>query len=106
MLARASVGPAERLLNMLGEQRACAFVYGAAFAVNVAACLLLIPRFGAVGAACATAAAIVVESVLLFLVIRIRLGIHSFIWRWPSGAGPAAADVSLAAVRIVQTKVP
>ena len=28
LLARASVGPAERLLNMLGERRACALVYG------------------------------------------------------------------------------
>ena len=30
-LARATVGPVERLLNMVGEQRACAVVYGAAF---------------------------------------------------------------------------
>ena len=28
LLARASVGPAERLLNMLGERRSCALVYG------------------------------------------------------------------------------
>ena len=35
MLARAAVGPVERLLNMLGEQRACALVYAAAFAVNI-----------------------------------------------------------------------
>ena len=30
-MARASVGPVERLLNMLGEQRACAAVYASAF---------------------------------------------------------------------------
>ena len=29
LMARASLGPVERLLNMLGEQRACAPVYAA-----------------------------------------------------------------------------
>ena len=32
MLARAAVGPAERLLNMLGERKQCAGVYAIAFA--------------------------------------------------------------------------
>src|ERR1035441_2631877 len=35
MLARAAVGPAERLLNMLGERKQCAAVYAAAFAINL-----------------------------------------------------------------------
>ena len=33
-LARATVGPVERLLNMVGEQRACAVVYASAFAAQ------------------------------------------------------------------------
>ena len=37
MLARAAVGPAERLLNMLGERKQCALVYATAFAINLAA---------------------------------------------------------------------
>ncbi len=81
LLARAAVGPVERLLNMLGEQRVCALVYANAFAANVALCVLLIPRFGTAGAAMATTAALTFESVLLFVVTKARLGLHVFIWR-------------------------
>jgi O-antigen/teichoic acid export membrane protein len=80
LLARSSIGPVERFLNMLGQQRLCALVYATAFAINVALCLVLIPRLGADGAAIATAAAILVETVLLFLVARLRLGFHAFIF--------------------------
>ncbi len=47
LLARAAVGPAERLLNMLGERRQCAFVYATAFAINLALCVILhsAPRY-------------------------------------------------------------
>jgi O-antigen/teichoic acid export membrane protein len=84
LLARASIGPVERLLSMLGEQRICAVIYGAAFAVNAALCFLLIPRFGAAGAAIATASALIFETILLFFVTRRRLGFHVFIWGRPS----------------------
>jgi O-antigen/teichoic acid export membrane protein len=80
LLARAAIGPIERLLNMLGEQRICALIYGSAFAINFGACLALIPLFGAAGAATATTAALVVESILLFKVTKSRLGFHVFIW--------------------------
>lgn len=80
VLARAAVGPAERLLSMLGEQITCAIVYVAVFAINIGACFILIPRFGVTGAAIATATALVIESVLLFLVARQRLAMHCFIW--------------------------
>jgi O-antigen/teichoic acid export membrane protein len=80
LLARAAVGPIERLLNMLGEQRICAIVHAAAFAVNFALCLILIPIFGPAGAAIATSTALISESVLLFAVTKKRLGYHVFIW--------------------------
>jgi O-antigen/teichoic acid export membrane protein len=80
-LARSAIGPVERLLNMVGEQRACALVYGGAFAFNLAACLVLIPLMGIHGAAVATASAVLVESVLLFWVTKRRLGLHVFIWK-------------------------
>jgi O-antigen/teichoic acid export membrane protein len=80
LLARAAIGPIERLLNMLGEQRACALIYGCAFAVNIGLSFALIPSFGMTGAASATACALLTESVLLFLVTRNRLGFHVFIW--------------------------
>jgi O-antigen/teichoic acid export membrane protein len=80
-LARSAIGPVERLLNMVGEQRACALVYAGAFAFNFVGCLVLIPRFGIHGAALATAAAVLFESVLLFFVTKRRLGLHVFIWK-------------------------
>jgi O-antigen/teichoic acid export membrane protein len=76
LVARASVGPVERLLNMLGQQRVCALVYAGAFAINLGLCLVLIPRYGAAGAAGATSAALIIESALLFVVTKRRLGFH------------------------------
>jgi O-antigen/teichoic acid export membrane protein len=64
---------------MVGQQRACAFIYACAFAVNLVLCLVLIPRFGLLGAACSTATAVVCESVLLFVITKRRLGLHIFI---------------------------
>jgi O-antigen/teichoic acid export membrane protein len=81
LLARAAVGPVERLLMMVGEQRVCAIAYGLAFILNLSLCTLLIPRFGGLGAAMSTATALVVESVLLFVATKRRLGLHVFIWR-------------------------
>jgi len=79
MLARAAVGPAERLLNMLGERKQCVFIYAAAFAINLGLCVILIPRIGIEGAAVATSTALVVESIMLYFVAKRRLGFHVFI---------------------------
>jgi O-antigen/teichoic acid export membrane protein len=79
MLARAAVGPAEGLLNMLGERRQCAIVYAIAFVINLALCVLLIPRIGIEGAAAATSTALVMESIMLYVVAKRRLGFHVFI---------------------------
>ena len=81
LLARAAVGPAERLLNMLGDRRHCAIIYAIAFAINLGGCVLLIPRFGIEGAGIATSSAIVVESIMFFVVTRRRLNHHVFILR-------------------------
>ncbi len=83
LLARASVGPGERVLNMLGEQRTCMLVAGGAAISNLVLCLVLIPRFGVEGAAIATSASFVVESVLLFIAVKKRLGFHLFVWGKP-----------------------
>ena len=81
LLARAAIGPIERLLSMLGEQRACAIVYGGAFVLNIGLCLILIPIFGSAGAAIATTTALVIETAILFFVTKQRLGFHVFVWR-------------------------
>jgi O-antigen/teichoic acid export membrane protein len=94
LLARAAVGPVERLLNMVGEQRACALVYATAFTVNITACVGLIPFLGIRGAAIATAIGVITESALLFVVTRRRLGLYAFIWGRPRIVGPAPERVS------------
>lgn len=80
LLARAAVGPVERLLSMLGEQRICAFVYAVAFVINVVLCVVLIPRLGVAGAAVAISTALVIESILLFIVTKKRLGFRVFVF--------------------------
>jgi O-antigen/teichoic acid export membrane protein len=84
LLARASVGPAERLVNMAGEQRICAAAYAIAFLVNIAGCFVLAPRFGGEGAAAATAMAFVTESLLLAAIARRKLGLSLFILQKPA----------------------
>jgi O-antigen/teichoic acid export membrane protein len=79
MLSRAAVGPAERLLNMLGERKQCTFVYATAFAINLTLCVILIPHIGIEGAAAATSIALVAESMMFYVVAKRRLGFHIFI---------------------------
>jgi O-antigen/teichoic acid export membrane protein len=83
LLARASVGPAERLLNMLGERHICALIYAASFAISLILCVMMIPRFGLAGAAAASSIALVFESASLFLIAKYRLGLHCFIFGGP-----------------------
>ena len=80
LLARAALGPVERLLSMLGEQRICAMIYAIAFVLNIVLCVVLIPWIGVEGAAVSTTTALIVESILLFTVTRRRLGFHASSW--------------------------
>jgi O-antigen/teichoic acid export membrane protein len=76
LVVRAAIGPVERLLNMLGHQHACALAYALAFVMNVVLCLALVPKFGGYGAAAATSLSLAFETVLLFWIVRSRLGLH------------------------------
>ena len=76
LVVRAAIGPMERLLNMLGHQRICALAYALAFAMNLALCVALVPKFGGYGAAAATSLSLTFETVLLFWIVRSRLGLH------------------------------
>ena len=75
VVARAFVGPAESLLTMSGHQNACARVFAATLALNLALNLTLIPLWGLWGAAIATATAMMLEALLLGLAVHRRLGI-------------------------------
>jgi O-antigen/teichoic acid export membrane protein len=76
LVVRSAIGPVERLLNMLGHQNICALAYASAFAMNVVLCLALVPRFGGHGAAAATSISLAFETVLLFWIVRTRLGLN------------------------------
>src|SRR5882762_8297278 len=76
LVVRAAIGPVERLLNMLGHQHICALAYALAFVMNVTLCVALVPRFGGHGAAAATSISLFFETVLLFWIVRQRLGLH------------------------------
>jgi O-antigen/teichoic acid export membrane protein len=78
---RSAMGPAEYLLNMLGEQKICATVlFGAALA-NIALNFILVPRFGLVGAASATAMSLTSAALLNAIVVWHRLDIKIAIWK-------------------------
>lgn len=76
LVVRSAIGPVERLLNMLGHQHICALAYALSFVMNVVLCLALVPRFGGHGAAAATSISLTFETVLLFWIVRQRLGLH------------------------------
>ncbi len=94
LLARATVGPLERLLNMLGQQNVCAAVYGGAFLLNIALAIALVPGFGMMGAAAATSLTLVMESILLFVITRRRLGLGALPWGRGPGGRPVVSRVA------------
>lgn len=79
IVARASVGPAESLLTMSGNQNSCAAVYAATLAFNIALNFVLIPIYGIWGAAIATALAFCLEAAALSITVHRRLGITMLI---------------------------
>jgi O-antigen/teichoic acid export membrane protein len=76
LLARAAIGPTERLLSMIGEWRLCFAAYSVAFLVNAGLCLLLIPLWRSAGAGAALSTALVVESALLWILAKRRIGLR------------------------------
>ena len=79
LLVRASFGPLEFALNVLGQQKSSAVVLFSAAVLNVGLNFLLIPPFGLEGAATATTLTVIYVCGLLFAVAKIRLGLHPFI---------------------------
>ena len=89
LLLRASIGPAETLLIMAGQQGITAVVYAAAFVLNVSLNFALIPHFGINGAAIATAIALGAETLVLYVLVLGRLSINCSIlavYKAPPGA--------------------
>lgn len=83
VVIRASIGPAENLLNMSGNQNICAVVFGCILATNLMLNLILIPIYGLYGAALSTAIATLVETISLYFLVRSRVGISMFAFAKP-----------------------
>ena len=80
-LFRSSMGPAEFLLNMLGQQRLCAAVLVATAVLNIGLNLALVPAFGLLGAATATSVSLVAGALMSYLAVSRRLQIDVAVWR-------------------------
>jgi O-antigen/teichoic acid export membrane protein len=88
IVIRSTVGAAESVLTMSGEQVTCAIAYGSSLFVSIVLNLTLIPVLGLKGAALATTIALLFEAGALYTAARRRLGLHIFIL--PLGSGMAA----------------
>jgi len=75
VILRATVGPAESLLTMSGNENSSVVIYGITLAVNIALSILLIPMLGLWGVAIATSVSLVLEAVLLAVTVWRKLGI-------------------------------
>jgi O-antigen/teichoic acid export membrane protein len=80
-LFRSAMGPAEYLLNMLGEQKLCALVLLSAATLNIVLNVLLVPVHGLVGAAGATALSLMTAALMNAIVVWRRLDIEIAIWK-------------------------
>jgi O-antigen/teichoic acid export membrane protein len=76
---QSAFGPAEDLLNMLGAARLCGMISLATLVLAVLLGLVLIPRFGTVGAASAMAFAATARALALSVTARLRLGLHTHV---------------------------
>lgn len=89
-IVRAAMGPAEFVLNMMGQQKLCAAVMFGAAALNLVLNFILVPRFGLEGAAASTAFSLAVSALLFFVVARKRLDLDVSIFQ-TFGKGDVAA---------------
>jgi len=76
-LVNAGMGSVGLILNMSGNERETVKGVAVSTVVNVLLNIVLIPRYGSVGAAIATAVSIVIWNLLLFRAVWVRLGIRS-----------------------------
>jgi O-antigen/teichoic acid export membrane protein len=79
LVLRASTGTMDRMLTLAGQQNRMAVVFGATLIMNIVLNIALIPFFGIMGAAIATAASLGAQALGVFFAARKSLGIHAFI---------------------------
>jgi O-antigen/teichoic acid export membrane protein len=89
-LVNVGAGPVQMLLVMTGQQARLIPAMAWSLLANIVLNALLIPRFGATGAACATAFSIVLWNLALACEVRRRLGIDPGVIGAPPGPPLAA----------------
>lgn len=77
VLFQAAAGPLSFLLNMTGHQVACAWIVGASAVLNIVFNATLIPSFGLSGAAIATTSSVVLSTIGLATLVKIRLDVST-----------------------------
>jgi O-antigen/teichoic acid export membrane protein len=97
-LFNSSVGPTARLLAMTGHQKVVMVSTAGSAAAALALSLLLVPTYGILGAAVATATALVLANVATPFFVRRRLGYWPYGRRYvkPLVAGVATASATYA----------
>ncbi len=71
-------------LKVLGKVRYVVLINVAAALVNIILALILIPRYGALGATIGTATSMVVHNILKQAGLRLASGVHIFEWKYAS----------------------
>lgn len=79
LMIRAAVGPVELILNMLGEQKMCALALFGSAGLNLALNFALIPAYGLMGAALATAVSMALGAAFMGIAARRRLGLNCLV---------------------------
>ncbi|MGF1477456.1 MAG: polysaccharide biosynthesis C-terminal domain-containing protein [Geminicoccaceae bacterium] len=74
-LVNAAIGSVTFLMTMTGHEREATFVFAASAAASVALTIILVPMFGIIGAAVATAFGLVSWNLALAIFVRRRLGV-------------------------------
>lgn len=102
-LYSSSVGPAPRMLAMTGNQNYAMIATTIAAATGVVVSLVLVPRYGLIGAAVGMGTAIVTENTGTMAAVKWRLGFWPFNLAWlkPLAAGAIAAAATFAITAFV-----
>jgi O-antigen/teichoic acid export membrane protein len=101
-LFNAATGPLGQVINMSGRPYLTMIDNAAVAGLNVAGCLLLIPRYGITGAACSTTAAITLVNLIKLVQVRAIFGIDPFSSElWPTLLAAAVAAVVAAPLAFI-----
>jgi O-antigen/teichoic acid export membrane protein len=84
-LVNVATGSTGALLSMTGHQRSWMVLSSLALVLNIVLCVLLIPRFGFVGAAAGTSISVSILNIVGVIVARLSLGVWPYDSRYLKG---------------------